>query len=990
MKEKLKDKTGKEYWRSLEQLSGSEEFKQFLHREFPEGASEMDNKWSRRNFLTMMGASMALAGLASCRRPEEKIVPYVRAPEEILPGRPLFYATNMPLGDSSVGLVVETHEGRPTKIEGNKLHPSSGGALNSMIQASVLGLYDPDRSQSVTSGRDKKEWADFAAFWVEHAATFEENQGEGLAVVTEPYASPTLNRLFSEFGKKYPKAKWIGYAPVTDENVYSGIKVASGKDHRPIYDYSAAKVILSLDSDFTLTESENIISSRGFADGRRVKSEKDEMNRLYQIESGHSSTGGNADHRLRLQSGQIPAFALTLAFALQDEGLKIEALKSVTRPSVPAGDSEWQRWLKPLAQDLMKAGKQSLVVAGYRQPSELHALVYAINHALESQAVSYVDFSDSLLSDSGQFADFTNEIHEGKYNTLILMGCNPVYDAPSDLKFASALKKAATTVHLGLYRDETGAACQWHLPMSHYLEQWGDVRSADGTRGLVQPMIEPLYGGHSSVELLSLITNGVESRGYELVRQTWSKLLSGDIFEKHWKKILHDGLQDGSAGKLRDSKVKSGAVSKACTAKLFTAETFNSMEIVFAVSPSLYDGRYANNGWLMELPDPVTKISWDNAALMSPATASQLGIESKEIVRLAINGREIEAPAWILPGQADNSIMIELGYGRSGVGRIGNEIGANAYKLRTWESQHFAYGLTISKTGRNMAIANVQDHSSMEGRPLVREASLEEYRRDPEFAPEMVQHPPLVSMWNEHKYDQGYQWGMTIDLNVCNGCNACTVACQSENNIPVIGKAEVEKGREMHWIRIDRYFAGDENDPEMVYQPVTCQHCEDAPCEQVCPVAATSHNKEGLNVMTYNRCIGTRYCSNNCPYKVRRFNFFNFTKDTPEVVKMAMNPDVTVRSRGVMEKCTFCVQRINGARLEAQKADREIQDGEITTACQQTCPANAIEFGNILDKESRVAKAKEQNRNYAMLSELNTKPRLTYLAKIRNPNPELS
>ena len=990
MKEKLRNKTGKEYWRSLDQLADSDEFKKFLHREFPEGASEMNNAWSRRNFLTMMGASMALAGLASCRRPEEKIVPYVRAPEEILPGRPLYYATNMPLGISSIGLVVETHEGRPTKIEGNELHPSSRGALNSLAQASVLGLYDPDRSQTVNNRGAKKDWSDFLAFWNEHAKTLDETGGEGLAIIAEPFSSPTMNRLLAQFEKKFPKAKWVAYSPVSDENIFHGIMKVAGRPWRPLYDYSQAEVILSLDADFTLTESENITAVRGFADGRRVKSEKDDMNRLYVVESGHSATGGNADHRLRLQSSQIPAFALTLAFALRDEGLKIDALKSVSRPQVPAGDSEWQRWMKPLARDLVKAGKKGLIVGGYKQPAELHALIFAINQALGSNAVSYAGFTDTVYPNTTNFTKFTEELRNGQYNTVIILGGNPVYDAPVDTKFASALKKAPNSIHLGHYRDETGSASAWHLPMSHYLEQWGDTRAADGTSGLIQPMIAPLFNGRSAIEVLELITTGVETKGYELVRQTWSKILKGDVFESQWRRILHDGVLADSASERGKTKLDNGAVAKVCESTIFKAETSEEMEIVFAVSPSLYDGRFANNGWLMELPDPSTKISWDNAALMSPLTAAHFGVANKDLVRLSFGGHELEAPVWILPGHADNSVTLELGYGRSSLGRIGDGVGANAYRLRTSANMHFGYGLELSKTGRALVIANVQDHNSMEGRPLMREATMEEYREDPNFAPEMVHHPPLVSMWDEHKYDQGNQWGMTIDLNVCTGCNACTIACQSENNIPVVGKVEVEKGREMHWIRIDRYFAGDENSPEMVYQPVTCHHCEDAPCEQVCPVAATNHNKEGLNVMTYNRCIGTRYCSNNCPYKVRRFNFFNFTKDTPEVTKMAMNPDVTVRSRGVMEKCTFCIQRINIAKLDAKKGGREIKDGEVVTACQQTCPAKAIEFGNILDKNSRVAKAKEQNRNYAMLSELNTRPRLTYLAKIRNPNPELS
>jgi molybdopterin-containing oxidoreductase family iron-sulfur binding subunit len=558
------------------------------------------------------------------------------------------------------------------------------------------------------------------------------------------------------------------------------------------------------------------------------------------------------------------------------------------------------------------------------------------------------------------------------------------------MTFKKALKKVTHSIHLNSHVDETSSETEWHLPRTHFLECWGDTRAVDGTLSVIQPLIEPLFGAHSDVEIIGLLATGKEDKGSALVKESWRQYLKGD-FERHWRRVLHDGVLAESSAKEETPGVKNNNV--ASILKSYTASTNNSkdsMEIVFHPSLTLGDGSQTNNGWLQELPDPITKLSWDNVATFSPSTAASMGIENEDVVRLTLDGRELQIPAWIVPGQADNTVGVTLGYGRTKAGRVGNKVGANAYLLRSSDSLHSTDDLKITNTGRKFMLANTQDHGSMEGRPIVREATIDEYRKHPEFAKEMVEHPPLVSLWKDRAYDKGYQWGMVIDLNACIGCNACTIACQSENNIPIVGKEQVHNGREMHWIRVDRYFKGDKENPEVVHQPVTCHHCENAPCEQVCPVAATVHDKEGLNVMVYNRCIGTRYCSNNCPYKVRRFNFFNYTKDYPETIKMAQNPDVTVRSRGVMEKCTFCLQRINSAKKNAKQEGRSVRDGEIVTACQQACPANAITFGNVNDKDSMVSNKKALDRNYELLAELNTKPRLSYLAKLRNPNPELT
>ncbi len=981
---------GKEYWRSLDQLAETKEFRDFLHREFPVGASEMNNGWSRRNFLTLMGASLALAGLASCRRPEEKIVPFVEAPENRVLGKPVYYATSMPFGVDAFNLLVESHEGRPTKIEGNSLNKNTDGSSNSFMQAEILSLYDPDRSQNVKYNGEDSNWNAFAGFWSGRISSFKDKKGKGLALLSSSFSSPTKAALKKDFQKKFPKAKWVTFDPVSDENIYAGAELAFGKSLKPIYDYSKARVVLCLDSDFVSGDSDSLATSKGFADGRRLKTENDRMNRLYVVEGNFTLTGGMADHRLRLKRSQIGTFLITLAQELKSSGLDLDALDKIEKVSAPSEEKNWSTWLALLAADLMANKGNSLLVAGRYQPAAVHALVFAINDTLGNlgKTLSFAEFKDASPSKTSALAELVSEMNNGSIDTLIIVDANPVYNAPADLKFAEAYKKVSNRITCSAYDDETATLSTWHIPLSHFLESWGDVRTSRGTAGIVQPLISPLFKSISDIEFFSFITYGSKATGYDLVRKSFGSIFSGGSFESKWRKVLHDGILENSVPKAARVKLKSKNIASAL--KSLDVSESEELEIQFNSSASLFDGRYANNGWLQELPDPVTKLAWDNACVMSLKTADSMNLRNKEIVNLSYNGTQLELPVWILPGHVDNSVSVELGYGRVNSGKIGSGVGFNTYNLRSSQAMDFGKGVRITKTGRNYLMANTQDHSSMEGRPIVREATLGEYKEHPNFAPEMVEHPPLKALWNEHKYESGNQWGMSIDLTTCTGCNACTIACQSENNIPVVGKEQVEKGREMHWIRIDRYFTGDTDDPEMVNQPVPCMQCEDAPCEQVCPVAATTHNEEGLNQMTYNRCIGTRYCANNCPYKVRRFNFFNFTKDTPEIVKMAKNPDVSIRFRGVMEKCTYCVQRINSAKMDAKLGDRELADGDIKTACQQACPVQAITFGNILDKESKVAIEKDKNRNYAMLSELMTKPRTTYLAKIRNPNLELA
>jgi MoCo/4Fe-4S cofactor protein with predicted Tat translocation signal len=946
----------KTYWRSLGELAGSEESRLFREREFPEGASELPEGMSRREMLTLIGATLSIAGLASCRRPVEHIVPYVQAPEEVIPGVPRRYATTMPFGRAAYGLVVESHEGRPTKIEGNELHPTSMGRSSVRMQAAILGLYDPDRAGSVLRNGQSSVWADFVKEWAELEKAHLSDGGASLALLTQSFSSPTLARLLAAFKARFPQAKVATYESVSDENV---LEATGGLT--PVLHLDKADVIVALDADLFGTDPDNVRHIAGFAAGRARGTSGGTMNRLWVVEPVMSLTGAMADHRAAVSPSRIGDVVQALGAGGSVEGID-------------------DRSLAAARSDLESHRGRCLVVAGPRQPAAVHALVLALNARLGSvgTTVTYHPPVDAALPDRKSLGNLVTALQAGQVQTLVVLGGNPVYDAPADLDFKGAMAKAKTAIALTSLRDETAKAATWHVPRAHFLESWADARSLEGTLSVVQPMILPLYGGKSDVEMLGLLATGADKAGYELVRETWATLTPT---EKAWRKVLHDGLLPGS---------ETAAVAPEARVVPTPAPRSSGIEVIFRASPYLHDGRFSNDGWLQELPDQVTKLTWDNPAQIPAEIARLIGVADEDLITVSVGGKSLTLPAWIVPGQADGTVVLTLGYGRAGLGRIADGVGADVGSLRTAEASDFAMGGSIGKAGGASKQAPTQEHGSMEGRPLVREASLKEYEHDAAFAQEAVEVPELVSLWNEKSYENGHQWGMTIDLNTCVGCNACVTACQSENNIPIVGKDQVRRGREMHWIRVDRYFSGDPRRPELVFQPIPCMQCENAPCEQVCPVAATVHDDEGLNVMAYNRCIGTRYCSNNCPYKVRRFNFFNFTKDTPESLKLLQNPDVTVRARGVMEKCTYCTQRINAAKLDAKLAHRELKDGDVVTACAQACPAGAITFGDLMDKESRVVKAKQDPRNYALLAELNSKPRTTYLAKVRNPHPDLA
>ena len=993
LRAKLQGTRGREYWRSLEAVAETPEFKEYLHREFPQNASEWLDPVGRRGFLKLMGASLALAGVTACtRQPDEMIVPYVRQPEELVPGKPLFFATAMPFAGSGVGLLVESHEGRPTKIEGNPDHPSSLGATDLFAQAAILGLYDPDRSQTITHLGEIRSFDSFAAAMQTVLTAQQGTKGAGIRILSETVASPTLGAQLQQFLTRFPQAKWVQWEPFGRHNAREGSRLAFGDYADPQYAIEKADVILSLDADFLCFGNGGLKHARAFASRRRIDGDRAELSRFYAVESTPTNSGSKADHRLPMKASDVESFARAVAAAVGVAGAG-----SATAPQAA------QRWMGPLVKDLQAARGRSIVIAGDGQPPVVHALAHAMNAALGNVGTTVTYTSTAEVRPTNQRAalqELVGEMNAGTVSLLVILGGNPMYSAPADLNFAEAMGKVALRVHLGLYHDETGAQCHWHIPETHFLEMWSDVRGHDGTVSIVQPLIAPLYGGRSVHEVMAALNEGAVRSGYDVVRSFWMSSATGDTtttpqpntsgaavtasFDQGWRRWLHDGVVPNTA-----FPVKNVSVQANLPAATAAAAGSGELDVVFRPDPSVYDGRFANNAWLQELPKSLTKLTWDNAALIAPQTADRLMLVSGDLVELKQGKTTVTIPVWLAPGQAADTLTLHVGYGRTRAGRAANEIGFNVNPLRTMAAQD-ATRVQLAKTGDSYQLACTQDHWSLEGRNIVREATVEHFEKEPNFAKKMEHLPNTgLTMYPNFDYSKGYQWGMTIDQNVCTGCNSCVVACQAENNVPVVGKSQVLNGREMHWLRLDRYYTGDIDNPGTYHQPMPCQQCETAPCEVVCPVAATTHNAEGLNDMVYNRCVGTRYCSNNCPYKVRRFNFMLYADFNTPSLKLMRNPDVTVRSRGVMEKCTYCVQRINQARISAKLEDREIRDGDIVTACQAACPTNAIIFGNINDPNSEVSKRKASPLNYPLLAELNTRPRTTYLAVVRNPNTEL-
>jgi len=986
---------GRRYWRSLEEIAETEEFREYVQREFPANASELLDPVSRRNFLRLMGASLALAGTTACmRQPTERLIPYVRQPEDLVPGKPRYYASAAPRLGYAHGVLVESHMGRPTKIEGNPDHPASLGATDAIVQAEILGLYDPDRSQVVLRDGHIDTWQSFQAALSALMTSLEADGGAGIRLLLPPSTSPTLIDQLGLLRERFPAARVHHFEPAGRDAVRSGALRAFGEAVDVRYHFDRADLVVALDADFLTGMPGSVRYAREFADRRRVRADRRAMSRLYAVECMPTPTGAMADHRRALRPSQIEPVARAIAARLGVAGLIDAAGQGgVGTAEVP--------WLDTMVEELRAAAGSSVVIAGEQQPAAVHALTHAINHHLgnSGQTVTYSDPVGSASADEiASLADLVDDMNAGAVRFLGMLDCNPVYDAPVDLGFAAALDNVDTRLHVGAYVNETTASCQWHVPQAHFLESWGDLRAFDGTASIVQPLIEPLYGGRSLIEVVGVLRGRPDDDPYDVVRSYWQTARgarggggSGETdaaFEDLWRRSLRDGIVAGT--RFEDRPVELAADWDRAPAAP-AAPAAGTLELLFRPDPTVHDGRYANNGWLQELPKPITLLTWDNAALLSPATAGRLGLANEDEVSLQRDGRDVRAPVWIVPGHPDEVVTIHLGYGRRQTGRVGRGAGFDAYALRTTAGLWSAAAVDLVPTGGSIPLATTQHHHSMEGREPVRVGTLQEYRSNGALPGEPVERPgDEDSLYPPWRYE-GDAWGMEIDLNVCMGCNGCMTACQAENNIPVVGKEQVIAGREMHWIRVDRYYTDSLDDPETYFQPVPCMHCENAPCEVVCPVGATVHGDQGLNLMVYNRCVGTRYCSNNCPYKVRRFNFLAFSDaDRSPALDLLHNPDVTVRSRGVMEKCTYCLQRINEARIDANKEGRPIADGEIVPACAQSCPTQAITFGNINDPESAVSRLRAEPLHYGLLTELGTRPRTNYLARLRNPSPALA
>jgi MoCo/4Fe-4S cofactor protein with predicted Tat translocation signal len=1013
------------FWRSFAELNQSPEFRSLLEREFAAPPETLPaDAPERRTFLKLMGASLGLAGVG-CRWKEDKLLPLSRRPEGTIPGAAKRYATVMELDGVGVGLQVTSVDGRPIKVDGNPVHPESLGGANAMQQASILGLYDPDRSdrpmRRAGGTASPQTFEAFTAFVKEHFGRLERTRGFGLRVLSEPTSSPTLLALKAKFMEKFPGAKWTTYAAASGDGARAGSVMAFGRAHRAILKTDAARVILTLDADlFGSTFPGHLAHSRHVANGRKPDGD---MSRIYSVECGYSLIGSYADHRLGLRTELVKAFAAALdskVSALANPLPELGAPQAMPQAAFLA-EAKLAKFLDAVAKDLVKHTGKSLVVAGPSQPAAVHALAHRLNAVLGNvgRTVEYVE--DTLApqaSEVSSLKQLADDLSRDRVDTLLVIGGNPAYDAPGDLGFDVAIARAKTSVHLSLYDDETSQRSTWHVNAAHYLESWGDARAWDGTVSLQQPLISPLWEGHSAIELLALIL-GKPEKAFDLVKETHAGLLPD---ADSLRRAIHDGVVQRTAFARVVPALTPIPALTFTERELGAAKLGNGqLEVTFVTCPKVHDGRFANNGWLQELPAPITHLTWDNAAMISAATGAELGIKDGEPCTVTVGGKSVTLPAMWVPGHADGSITLTLGYGRNAAGQVGgaarskvDSVGANAYTLRSSASPASVGGGTIARSNAELSRLSVTTHvhaidpigkAGVETRmpELLREATLAEFKQNPDFVADRVHHPPLLNLWQDPVSYEGHKWGMAIDLNKCMGCSACVTACQAENNIPVVGKENVAKGREMLWLRVDRYYKGEAADAQVSFQPIPCQQCENAPCEQVCPVGATMHSQEGLNDMVYNRCIGTRYCSNNCPYKVRRFNYFNYnvneiglTPFTPtddpkmKVKSMVFNPDVTVRSRGVMEKCTFCVQRIQSAKIKAKNAKRGIPDGEIRTACQETCPAGAIVFGNLNDDSAEVTSLANLPRAYALLGELNNRPRVRYLGRVRNPNPELA
>lgn len=960
-------------WSSLEQLTNDPEYNGWLEREFASGASELADPLERRQFLKLMGASLALMGMSGCYRPpEQKIVPYLEQPELLVSGRPLYFATAMPFNGSAIGLLVTSNEGRPTKVEGNAGHSLSLGATSVFEQAALLTLYDPDRSKTVTHNGQIDTWEQLTAAWLTEQDQQLAQQGRTLRFLIDSTTSPTAAWQISELQKRFPAAKWYYWEPISRDSVIEAHQSLLGRPVQPEFQLSAADVIVAFDNDFLFDSPYRLSYTRAFA-GRRNYQQADfsTPNRFYVAEPSPTVTGSMADRRLPIEASAIGILVQMLADKL-----------GISRGKVQVNEPEAVAWVEECVKRLEASRGRSLITAGYRQPVEVHQWVHAINASLGNigRTLNYREvFGPSLPAPLNGLAELSRDLGSGQVEALIIIGGNPVFNAPADLEFERKLSQIRFTLHLSPFQDETSATCQWHVPENHFLESWSDTVGSDGSTSIVQPLIAPLYSGYSRHQLFALFLGQVSAQDYDLVRNYWKSRGNWNDFEKQWRQALSDGVLPISSAEIIPAEGPANP-PEAVAVK----QAANSIELSFHPDPTLWDGRFGNNGWAQELPKPFTRVTWDNPALISPALAKELAVGNGDIVELRTDSAKLEIPVWILPGQAKRTISLHLGAGRYRCGHVGDKVGVNVYPLRTTQRPWLVPGVQIRKTGEFHQIVSTQFHHAMDEREPVQTRTSEEFVRQAAPTDQLAKEPePDQTLFNfSERLTAEHQWGMVINLNTCIGCNACVLACQSENNIPVVGRDQVWRGRIMHWIRVDRYFEGEPDSPNFYHQPVPCMHCETAPCELVCPVEATNHSADGLNQMIYNRCIGTRFCSNNCPYKVRRFNFLHFADTKTLSFQLGWNPEVTVRSRGVMEKCSYCIQRIRRVEFDAEKAKRAIKDGEIIPACAQVCPAEAITFGDIKDQDSLVSQLKASRLNYGLMEELNTRPRTTYLAKV--------
>jgi MoCo/4Fe-4S cofactor protein with predicted Tat translocation signal len=1066
------------YFRSVDELQKTPEFEHFLTREFPQAASEFPEGVSRRRWLQMMSASLALGGLAGCRYNREEIASFVVRPEGRVPGLPEYFATNFEWAGRTVNALITNLEGRPVKVDGNADHPVyaksqpadfapnaklRSAGTDAITQASILSLYDQDRIQGVLNRKkpgaaperytkiDKKgdpddrknalaSWDAFAEYIVAKRELLTASQGEGLAILFEPSRSPSLRRTIADVKKKFPKTTLVQYESIFSGKQRKAIDAAGAGKSSMVFDLDQAKVIVCLDSDLLGNDPNGVHYARQFTNHRSPTGPW--MNRLYSVESQYSVTGSSADFRLALQASQVPLLLRKLEEA-------IDAKKSVEdkEESVPynklASEDKVQRVVDAIVTDLLANPGASLVAVGSHHDMKTQLAGIRINAKLQNigKTVKLYDIPDELAGvERMKLDDFVQKA--GEYKSLWILPPNPVFTVPGDIQLGQAIKTIGDVVYLSNYDDETADHCAWTVPSTHPLEAWGDVQTSDGIYSIGQPMIDPLLvGSKSPIEFLSIMADLPETSGEKIVKESAKNALGGSLSDRQWKEALHIGYLAGAEAKEFTGEVKIDA--KTLTGGELSTSAYElpageirlefdpkNLEVILFPSETIYDGRLANNGWLQELPQSITKLTWDNAAICSIGTAKKLNLVQGELVSLKHSGTSMKLPVFVVPGHAEGSFTVNIGYGRSKEkgGIVGGGVGTNVSRFRRW-GQDSICNADVEAIGTSVVypLATTQDHFALDDEggmrenakrapQIIREGTLDEYKKNSSFTYNIVEHHFAVesSLWKEPAVDENHKWGMTIDLNKCTGCNACVIACQSENNVPIVGKEQVIRGREMHWLRIDRYFQCDYDttsadgsfkdpiDPTIVTQPMACSHCETAPCEEVCPVAATVHTEEGINAMAYNRCIGTRYCGNNCPYKVRRFNYFNYNteygyfygwqddreKASQKLQSLVLNPEVTVRGRGVMEKCTYCIQRVqNGKIYSRNKGDGRVHDGDVVAACQQACPTQAIVFGDLHDKTSRVYQSQQDPRAYAVLEELNVRPRTLYLSRIRNvPN----